>query len=119
MKRWAAAAAALGASLLPAGGAPAQDGGPGAAASGPNVVVVMTDDQRFDDRPALPKTQRLIGDAGVTFTRAFASYPVCCPARATFFTGQYAHNHNVLCLYPSCGGGYGRLNQREYLPVWL
>ena len=23
------------------------------------------------------------------------------------------------CLYPSCGGGYGRLNQRSYLPVWL
>jgi N-acetylglucosamine-6-sulfatase len=25
----------------------------------------------------------------------------------------------VRCLYPLCGGGYGRLNQREYLPVWL
>jgi N-acetylglucosamine-6-sulfatase len=105
--------------LIPAGGASAQDADPGAAASGPNVVVVMTDDQRFDDMAALPKTRRLIGQAGVTFTRSFASYPVCCPARATFFTGQYAHNHNVLCLYPSCGGGYGRLNQREYLPVWL
>ena len=93
--------------LLPAGGASAQDAGPGAAASGPNVVVVMTDDQRVDDMPALPKTQRLIGEAGVTFTRSFASYPVCCPARATFFTGQYAHNHGVRCLYPRCGGGYG------------
>jgi N-acetylglucosamine-6-sulfatase len=105
--------------LLPAGGASAQDAGPGAAARGPNVVVVMTDDQRFDDMPALPKTRRLIGGAGVTFTRAFASYPVCCPARATLFTGQYAHNHDVRCLYPSCGGGYGKLNQREYLPVWF
>ena len=105
--------------FLPAGGASAQDGDPGAAASGPNVVVVMTDDQRFDDMPALPKTRRLIGEAGVTFTRSFASYPVCCPARATFFTGQYAHNHEVRCLYPRCGGGYGKLNQREYLPVWL
>ena len=66
-----------------------------------------------------PTTRRLIGEAGVTFTRSFASYPVCCPARATFFTGQYAHNHDVRCLYPECGGGYGNLNQREYLPVWL
>ena len=64
-------------------------------------------------------TRRLIGDAGVTFTRYYASYPVCCPARATFFTGQYAQNHGVRCLYPACGGGYGRLNQRDYLPVWL
>jgi N-acetylglucosamine-6-sulfatase len=108
-----------GAVLLPAGGGSAQDGNPGPAANGPNVVVVMTDDQRFDDMPALPKTRRLIGEAGVTFTRSFASYPVCCPARATFFTGQYAHNHDVRCLYPKCGGGYGKLNQREYLPVWL
>ena len=66
----------------------------------------MTDDQRFDDMRALPKTRQLIGRAGVTFTRYFASYPVCCPARATFFTGQYAQNHGVRCLYPSCGGGY-------------
>jgi N-acetylglucosamine-6-sulfatase len=105
--------------LLPAGEASAQDAGQGAATRGPNVVVVMTDDQRFDDMPALPKTQRLIGEAGVTFSRYFASYPVCCPARATFFTGQYAQNHDVRCLYPDCGGGYGKLNQDEYLPVWL
>ena len=93
--------------LLPAGGGLAQDARPGAAPKGPNVIVVMTDDQRVDDMPALPKTRNLIGDAGVTFTRYFASYPVCCPARATFFTGQYAHNHDVRCLYPSCGGGSG------------
>jgi N-acetylglucosamine-6-sulfatase len=105
--------------LLPAGGGSAQDQIAGAAATGPNVVVVMTDDQRFDDMPALPKTRRLIGEAGVTFTRYFASYPVCCPARATFFTGQYAHNHEVRCLYKKCGGGYTKLDQREYLPVWL
>ena len=106
--------------LLPAGGGSAQDQGAGAAASGPNVVVVMTDDQRFDDMPALPKTRRLIGEAGVTFTRYFASYPVCCPARATFFTGQYAHNHDVRCLYPAVRRRLRRSsNQREYLPVWL
>ena len=55
----------------------------------------------------------------MTFTRSFVSYPVCCPSRATFLTGQYAHNNDVHCLYPWCGGGYGRLNQRSYLPVWL
>jgi arylsulfatase A-like enzyme len=67
----------------------------------------------------LPLTRRLIGAAGVSFRRSFVSYPVCCPSRATFLTGQYAHNNGVRCLYPWCGGGYGRLRQREYLPVWL
>ena len=103
--------------LIPTGGTSAQDSS--VAAGGPNVVVVMTDDQRFDDMATMPRTRRFIGEAGVTFTRYYASYPVCCPARATFFTGQYAQNHGVRCLYPSCGGGYGRLNQRSYLPVWL
>jgi N-acetylglucosamine-6-sulfatase len=103
--------------LLPTGGISAQDAGE--AARRPNVVVIMTDDQRYDDMATLPKTRRLIGGAGVKFTRYYASYPVCCPARATFLTGQYAQNHGVRCLYPKCGGGYGHLNQRQYLPVWL
>ncbi len=104
--------------FLPAGGISAQDATPGPAARGPNVVVIMTDDQRADDMATLPRVRRLIGDAGVTFTQAFASYPVCCPARATYLTGQYAQNHHVLGLYPPTGG-YGRLDQEDYLPVWL
>jgi arylsulfatase A-like enzyme len=105
--------------LIPVGEASAQDTTPETSARGPNVVVVMTDDQRSDDMTPLSSTRRLIGRAGVTFTRFYASYPVCCPARATFFTGQYAQNHGVGCLYPRCGGGYGALKQGEYLPVWL
>ena len=118
MKRAALLAVAT-ALPLQAGVASGQEPDPRPASNAPNVVVVMTDDQRADDMSPIPKTRRLIGEAGVTFTRAYASYPVCCPARATFFTGQYAQNHRVRCLYPWCGGGYGRLNQREYLPVWL
>ena len=111
--------AAVAAALLPAGPAWGQEPDPGEGRSGPNVVVLMTDDQTVRDMTPLRRTRRLIGDAGVTFTRSFVSYPVCCPSRATFLTGQYAHNNDVHCLYPWCGGGYGRLNQREYLPVWL
>jgi arylsulfatase A-like enzyme len=117
--RRAAVLAVAAAIFAPTGVASAQEPAPTPAASSPNVVVIMTDDQRYRDMVPLADTRRLIGEAGVTFTRAFVSYPVCCPARATFFTGQYAQNHRVLCLYPECGGGYGRLNQRHYLPVWL
>jgi arylsulfatase A-like enzyme len=79
----------------------------------------MTDDQRYDDMGPMVRTRTLIADAGVSFTRSFVSYPVCCPSRATFFTGQYAHNNGVRCLYFKCGGGYRSLKQKEYLPVWL
>lgn len=56
----------------------------------------MTDDQRLDDMKALPKTRRKIGDRGAAFTESFASFPLCCPSRATYLTGRYAHNHGVL-----------------------
>jgi N-acetylglucosamine-6-sulfatase len=84
----------------------------------PNVVVIMTDDQTVADLEAMPRVQELLGAAGVSFDRSYVSYPVCCPSRATFLSGQYAHNHHVLGLYPPTGG-YGRFDARESLPVWL
>jgi N-acetylglucosamine-6-sulfatase len=115
----AAALAGLVVALASIGGAAAQEATSEDPADGPNVVVLMTDDQTVRDMAPLRRTRRLIGGAGVTFTRSYVSYPICCPSRATFLTGQYAHNNDVHCLYHWCDGGYGRLNQREYLPVWL
>ncbi len=51
--------------------------------SRPNVVLVLTDDQRFDTLDAMPATTRLIGDPGVRFRNAFVVNPLCCPSRAT------------------------------------
>ena len=70
----------------------------------PNVVVVMTDDQALDTMRAMPRTRRLLGGRGVTFENAVVSFPLCCPSRATFLTGQYAHNHGVLDNHPPRGG---------------
>jgi N-acetylglucosamine-6-sulfatase len=84
----------------------------------PNVVVLMTDDQTVADLEATPRVQRLLAGAGVSFDRSYVSYPVCCPSRATYLSGQYAHNHHVLGLYPPTGG-YGRFDARESLAVWL
>jgi N-acetylglucosamine-6-sulfatase len=87
-------------------------------ATRPNIVVIMTDDQTVAELSGMPKTLRLIGDQGVRFRRSYVSYPVCCPSRATYLTGQYAHNHRVMGLYPPTGG-YGRFDKRNALPVWL
>jgi arylsulfatase A-like enzyme len=84
----------------------------------PNFVVVMTDDQALDTMAAMPLTRRLIGDRGTTFERAFVSFPLCCPSRATFLTGQFAHNHGVR-NNSGPRGGYQRLDRERTLPVWL
>lgn len=96
---------------------PAANAG-GARQTPPNVVVLMTDDETVEDMDVMPRTRNLLGANGVTFARSYVSYPVCCPSRATYLTGQYAHNHGVMGLYPPTGG-YGRFDAREALPVWL
>jgi arylsulfatase A-like enzyme len=91
---------------------------PAAAEAKPNIVVLMTDDQTLASMSVMPKTRELLGDSGTTFTRSFASYSLCCPSRATLFTGQYAHNHGVLSnALPT--GGYSRLDKTNWLPLWL
>ena len=69
---------------------------PTVAAKRPNLLVVMTDDQRADGTlDVMPETRRRIAGQGLTFLNAHATTPKCCPSRASFFTGLYAHNHRV------------------------
>ena len=66
-----------------------------AQASAPNVLIIITDDQRPDTMKFMPRTKKLFRTRGVTFKRAFATTPLCCPFRASLMTGQYAHNSGV------------------------
>ena len=59
----------------------------------PNVLLITTDQQRFDTIAALgnpcidtPHLDWLV-DEGITFTRAYADCPVCMPSRTTLMTG--------------------------------
>jgi len=63
----------------------------------PNILVIMTDDQRPSGTlDVMPSTRRLFVEEGTKFENAFATTPMCCPSRATLFSGRYAHNHGVL-----------------------
>jgi arylsulfatase A-like enzyme len=68
----------------------------GQAGGRPNVLVIVTDDQRaMDTLEHMPKTLQWFGQGGTTFTEAFATTPLCCPARAAIMTGRLNHNNNV------------------------
>ncbi len=92
----------------------------------PNIVVIRTDDmdsrsmtiRRPGGALALENVDALLARRGVTFRNSFVSFPVCSPSRATFLTGQYAHNHGVRGNDPP-DGGYGALDHSNTLPVWL
>jgi N-acetylglucosamine-6-sulfatase len=80
----------------------------------PNVIVIDTDDQNASDMFVMQKTLSLLGAHGTTFQNSYVSYPLCCPSRATFLTGQYAHNHGVVT-----DNQYGVLDNSNTLAVWL
>ena len=61
----------------------------------PNIITILADDMRTDDLRWMPDVRRLIADRGLTFRNSFSPYPLCCPARASLMSGQYAHNHHV------------------------
>jgi N-acetylglucosamine-6-sulfatase len=92
------------------------------SASRPNVIMLLTDDQTLQEMSGLPQTSTLIGGRGTTFSRAYISYPLCCPSRAAILTGQYMHDNGVHGNSPP-DGGWQRfheegLEQRD-LPTWL
>jgi arylsulfatase A-like enzyme len=68
----------------------------GAAATTPNILIVMTDDQGTRDfMDVMGFTQSWFGGGGTEFTAAAVSEPLCCPSRASLFSGLYPHNHGI------------------------
>ncbi|HVF53132.1 MAG TPA: sulfatase [Actinomycetota bacterium] len=73
---------------------------PGDRIDRPNILIILTDDQRARGTlEVMPATKRWFVDRGINFTQAFATTPLCCPSRATIMTGRYAHNHSVTNNY--------------------
>lgn len=78
------------------------DLGPTRNSERPNIVFVITDQQRFDTISALgaehvdtPNLDRLVAE-GTAFTRTYVSAPSCSPSRSSLFTGLYPHSLGVL-----------------------
>ncbi len=75
---------------------PGRTTGQAAPSARPNILVIEADDMRTDDLAWMPHVRRLIQRTGLTFENSFAPYPLCCPSRASFLSGEYSHNHGVL-----------------------
>jgi N-acetylglucosamine-6-sulfatase len=83
----------------------------------PNLIVVLTDDQRWDGFDAMPWLRGMLeapGSGWVNVPDAFANTPVCCPSRASLLTGRYARHTGVL---DNTDGG--NLDESSTLATWL
>ena len=92
------------------------------SANRPNILFILADDLDVESTSHMPRLKSLITDQGVTFTDAFATYPICCPSRASILTGQYPHNHQILFNVPPLGG-FAKFRERggeaSTIATWL
>ena len=70
----------------------------------PSILLIVTDDQRWDTLWAMPEVRRLLVGPGVTFTKAFTTSSLCCPSRASILTGAYPHTTGVYRQISPYGG---------------
>ena len=69
----------------------------------PNIILIITDQQRYDTIAALgfphmdtPNLDRLANE-GVSFSNCFVTAPSCVPSRASLFNGFFPHTTGVFC----------------------
>lgn len=93
----------------------------------PNIVLIVTDDQRWDTlddahtrdgMPAMAAVMDRLAGSGVRFGQSFVTTPVCTPSRGSLLTGQLAHRsglkRNILALNEPAA-----LADHSTLATWL
>lgn len=85
----------------------------------PNFIVVYTDDQRGDTLFAMPSVLSEIVGKGVIFRKAFVTVPVCCPSRASFYSGGFTPRHTGVTANVEPNGGMRRFDDSATLATRL
>ena len=81
-----------------------------ASASHPNIVFVLTDDLSNNLVRYMPHVLALEKD-GTTFTNYTVTDSLCCPSRASIFTGRFPHDTGVF-TNGGPDGGFDTFHQR-------
>jgi arylsulfatase A-like enzyme len=83
----------------------------GALAAPPNVVLIVSDDQHWQDygfmgHPHIqtPHLDRLAAQS-LTFRHGYVPSSLCCPSLATIITGLYPHQHHITSNDPARPAG--------------
>jgi len=120
------------ASLLPAhsasAGVPAS-AAPPPARTQPNIIFIMTDDQRFDSiagvgpaympQDVMPNVEEQLMTSGIVFTQTLVTCPVCAPSRAAILSGGFYPRHTGVLTNEFPCGGAGRFYDGQTLGTLL
>jgi len=91
-------------------GIPGAAGRPSGQPGRPNIVFVLTDDLSFDLLQFMPHV-RALERQGLSFRNYYVSDSLCCPSRASIFTGSFPHNTGVFTNV-GADGGFGTFHAR-------
>ena len=83
------------------------------AATQPDVIIILTDDQRAGTEQGMPFTWDYFSTLGTYYPNAQVPTNLCCPSRAALLTGRYAHETNVWTNFNNDRGGYEAYRPHE------
>ena len=89
------------------------------AATRPNIVLIVTDDQRWDTLSVMPILRSSLANRGVTFTNGFVANALCCPSRANILKGAYSHSTKVYQNAGPNGPFGGKFDDSSTIATWL
>ena len=87
-------------------------------ATRPSILLIVTDDQRWDTLWAMPHVRDLLENRGTTFSNAFVVNPLCCPSRSSILTGDYSHTTGVYRETPPFGA-FQSFHDGSTIATWL
>ena len=94
------------------------------AADKPNIVLIVSDDQGYNDLGVLgdhiitPNLDRLAGE-GVRLTSFYVAWPACTPSRGAFLTGRYPQRNGIYDMIRNEAPDYGhKYDPESYAVTW-
>ena len=84
----------------------------GIAAERPNILLIVSDDQGYNDLGLLgngiitPNLDRLAAE-GVRLTNFYVAWPACTPSRASLLTGRYPQRNGIYDMIRNEAADYG------------
>ena len=90
----------------------------------PNIVLIVSDDQGYNDLGVLsdhiitPNLDRLANE-GVRLTNFYVAWPACTPSRGALLTGRYPQRNGIYDMIRNEAPDYGhKYNDTDYSVTW-